>query len=208
MAIPDDPLIYLSLSGQANTAETGQALTYPGELKKYTFSEIIDGIPCITFSGSNGVVVAQPLPLDGDFTISSWSRANSYSGVASIWKIGTETKNEMRLGTRDNGNLIIETYSSDGQRSEISNVGKQFSWFHIVVKKQSNIVSAYLDGYLVGTVEWNVTLIDDGTCHVGYPHGSSGLGASPRSQAAFRFYARALSDDEIFALANEFVPKK
>ncbi len=208
MAIPDDPLIYLSLSGEANTAETGQALTYPGELKKYTFSEIIDGIPCITFSGSNGVVVAQSLPLDGDFTISSWSRANSYSGVASIWKIGTETKNEMRLGTRDNGNLIIETYSSDGQRSEISNVGKQFSWFHIVVKKQSNIVSAYLDGYFVGAVEWNITLIDDGTCHVGYPHGSSGLGASTRSQAAFRFYARALSDDEIFALANEFVPKK
>ena len=208
MAIPDDQLIYLSLSGEANTAETGQALTYPGELKKYTFSEIIDGIPCITFSSTSGVVVAQPLPLDGDFTISSWSRANSYSGVASIWKIGTETKNEMRLGTRDNGNLVIETYSSDGQHSEISNVGKQFSWFHIVVKKQSNIVSAYLDGYLVGTVEWNITLIDDGTCHVGYPHGSSGLGAGPRSQAAFRFYARALSDDEIFALANEFVPKK
>ena len=208
MAIPDDPLIYLSLSGQASTAETGQALTYPGELKKYTFSEIIDGIPCITFSSSNGVIVDQSLPLDGDFTISSWCRANSYSGVASIWKIGTETKNEMRLGTGDNGNLIIETYSSDGQRSEISNVGKQFSWFHIVVKKQSNIVSAYLDGYFVGAVEWNITLIDDGTCHVGYPHGSSGLGASSRSQAAFRFYARALSDDEIFALANEFVPKK
>lgn len=208
MAIPDDPLIYLSLSGEANTAETGQALTYPGELKKYTFSEIIDGIPCITFLSSSGIIVAQPLPLDGDFTISSWCRANTYGGVASIWKIGTESKNEMRLGTRDNGNLIIETYSSDGQRSEISNVGKQFSWFHIVVKKQSNIVSAYLDGYFVGSVEWNITLIDDGTCHVGYPHGSSGLGASPRSQAAFRFYARALSDDEIFALAYEFVPKK
>lgn len=189
-AIPEDGLIfYASLSEESSTAETGQALTKNGTVTYQTYK----GIPCAYFDSA--YIASQlsdyitPYPM----TFAIWAAPNTTNSRA-LWSFS----NDKPLMYWDGK---YHVYEPDHAVS-VANVG---DWHHIAWSINSDRSSTYyFDGIAMGTVTSSNTSAIKSMC-IGYRNGSQPqwLGYL----AGFRIYNRALSADEISALANEYTPE-
>ena len=189
-AIPDDGLIfYAPLEEESSTAETGQALTKNGTV---TY-QIYKGIPCAYF--------------DSAYIASQLSEyITPYPMTFAIWA-APDTTNSRALWSFSNDKPLMywdgkyHVYSPDCTVA-LANVG---DWHHIAWSINSDRSSTYyFDGIAMGTVTSGNTSTIKNLC-IGYRNGYQ-----PQWKgylAGFRIYNRALSADEISALANEYTPE-
>ena len=188
-AIPADGLVfYASLSEEANTAETGQALTKNGTITYQTYK----GIQCAHFSyayiSSQFSDYVTPYPM----TFAIWAAPDTTDSL-SLWSFEND---KPLMYWHNRGEYHV--YAPDCNVSA-ANVG---DWHHIAWSINSDRSSTYyFDGVAMGTTTSNNTSTIKSLC-IGYRNGEqpNWLGYL----AGFRIYNRALSGDEISALANEY----
>ena len=186
-AIPDDGLIfYASLSEESSTAETGQALTKNGTVTYQTYK----GIPCAHFSSayisSQLSDYVTPYPM----TFAIWAAPDTTDSRA-LWSFSNDKPLMYWNGS-------YHVYEPDHNVSA-ANVG---DWHHIAWSINSDRSSTYyFDGVAMGTVTSSNTSAIKSMC-IGYRNGHQPQWIG--YLAGFRIYNRALSEDEISAIAGEY----
>lgn len=189
-AIPDDGLIfYASLSEESSTAETGQALTKNGTVTYQTYK----GIPCAHFSSayisSQLSDYVTPYPM----TFAIWAAPDTTDSRA-LWSFSNDKPLMYWNGS-------YHVYEPDHNVSA-ANVG---DWHHIAWSINSDRSSTYyFDGVAMGTVTSSNTSAIKSMC-IGYRNGNQPQWIG--YLAGFRIYNRALSEDEISAIAGEYTPE-
>lgn len=189
-AIPDDGLIfYAPLQEDKSTAETGQALTKNGTITYQTYK----GIQCAHFSSA--YISSQlsdyitPYPM----TFAIWAAPDTTDSRA-LWSFSNDKPLMYWNGS-------YHVYDPDCNVSA-ANVG---DWHHIAWSINSDRSSTYyFDGVAMGTTTSNNTSTIKSLC-IGYRNGYQPQWVG--YLAGFRIYNRALSADEISALANEYTPE-
>lgn len=189
-AIPEDGLIfYASLSEESSTAETGQALTKNGTVTYQTYK----GIPCAHFSSayisSQLSDYVTPYPM----TFAIWAAPDTTDSRA-LWSFSNDKPLMYWNGS-------YHVYEPDHNVSA-ANVG---DWHHIAWSINSDRSSTYyFDGVAMGTVTSSNTSAIKSMC-IGYRNGNQPQWIG--YLAGFRIYNRALSEDEISAIAGEYTPE-
>lgn len=189
-AVPDDGLIfYAPLQEDKSTAETEQALTKNGTITYQTYK----GIPCAHFSSA--YISSQlsdyitPYPM----TFAIWAAPDTTDSRA-LWSFSNDKPLMYWNGS-------YHVYDPDCNVST-ANVG---DWHHIAWSINSDRSSTYyFDGVAMGTTTSNNTSTIKSLC-IGYRNGYQPQWVG--YLAGFRIYNRALSADEISALANEYTPE-
>lgn len=189
-AIPDDGLIfYAPLQEDKSTAETEQALTKNGTITYQTYK----GIPCAHFSSA--YISSQlsdyitPYPM----TFAIWAAPDTTDSRA-LWSFSNDKPLMYWNGS-------YHVYDPDCNVST-ANVG---DWHHIAWSINSDRSSTYyFDGVAMGTTTSNNTSTIKSLC-IGYRNGYQPQWVG--YLGGFRIYNRALSADEISALANEYTPE-
>ena len=186
-AIPDDGLIfYAPLQENKSTAETGQALTKNGTITYQTYK----GIQCAHFSSA--YISSQlsdyitPYPM----TFAIWAAPDTTNSRA-LWSFEGDKPLMYWNGS-------YHVYEPDCNVSA-ANVG---DWHHIAWSINSDRSSTYyFDGVAMGTVTSSNTSAIKSLC-IGYRNGNQPQWIG--YLAGFRIYNRALSEDEISAIAGEY----
>ena len=189
-AIPDDGLIfYASLSEESSTAETGQALTKNGTITYQTYK----GIPCAHFSSAYILSQLSDYVTPYPMTFAIWAAPDTTDSRA-LWSFSNDKPLMYWNGS-------YHVYEPDHNVSA-ANVG---DWHHIAWSINSDRSSTYyFDGVAMGTVTSSNTSAIKSMC-IGYRNGYQPQWIG--YLAGFRIYNRALSADEISALANEYTPE-
>ena len=189
-AIPDDGLIfYASLSEESSTAETGQALTKNGTITYQTYK----GIPCAHFSSAYILSQLSDYVTPYPMTFAIWAAPDTTDSRA-LWSFSNDKPLMYWNGS-------YHVYEPDHNVSA-ANVG---DWHHIAWSINSDRSSTYyFDGVAMGTVTSSNTSAIKSMC-IGYRNGNQPQWIG--YLAGFRIYNRALSADEISALANEYTPE-
>lgn len=186
-AIPEDGLIfYAPLQEDKSTAETGQALTKNGTITYQTYK----GIPCAHFSSayisSQLSDYVTPYPM----TFAIWAAPDTTDSRA-LWSFSNDKPLMYWNGS-------YHVYEPDHNVSA-ANVG---DWHHIAWSINSDRSSTYyFDGVAMGTVTSSNTSAIKSMC-IGYRNGNQPQWIG--YLAGFRIYNRALSEDEISAIAGEY----
>ena len=188
--IPSEGLaLYVPLSKESSTAETGQALTKNGTITYQTYK----GIQCAHFSSayisSQFSDYVMPYPM----TFSIWAAPDTTDSRA-LWSFENDKPLMYWNGT-------YHIYEPDCNVST-ANVG---DWHHIAWSINSDRSSTYyFDGVAMGTTTSYNTSAITSLC-IGYRNSSQPqwLGYL----AGFRIYNRALSEDEISSIAGEYTPE-
>lgn len=196
-AIPEENMIfYAPLSSQASTAATGQNMSY----SNCVFTTH-DGINCMRCNdGNSAATVNIPTIPQGSAarTISFWGCADSYtSDWMGFFSYGTDAPNQL-VCVRTNSDLASIGFSYNDHDSTIYVAG---SWHHFTMTYDGSVAKLYVDG--ITALDVTTALDTVGT------ELKIGAGVNERTGyrgyiAALRVYDRALSADEITALANEF----
>ena len=189
-AIPEDGLIfYAPLQEDKSTAETGQALTKNGTITYQTYK----GIQCAHFSSA--YISSQlsdyitPYPM----TFAIWAAPDTTNSRA-LWSFSNDKPLMYWNGS-------YHVYEPDCNVSA-ANVG---DWHHIAWSINSDRSSTYyFDGVAMGTVTSSNTSAIKSMC-IGYRNSSQPQWIG--YLAGFRIYNRALSEDEISAVAGEYTPE-
>jgi hypothetical protein len=200
--LPDEGLVfYAPLSYMSNTAETGQLLSYSGSLSY----EVHEGIPCAYFNG-NSFFGVNGLTNEGDLTESIWVKVEegtSFSYMITWYQdVSSGRYGLVASGTRYyapcDGNSSYEVNASDVDL---------YKWHHFCVVRSGNDWSVYMDGKLTETknLDWNPS-----SNSIRYYGQAVWTGFDRKNwhgwMAGIRSYNRALTQDEITALSNEFTP--
>ena len=189
-AIPEDGLIfYAPLQEDKSTAETGQALTKNGTITYQTYK----GIQCAHFSSayisSQLLDYVTPYPM----TFAIWAAPDTTNSRA-LWSFSNDKPLMYWNGS-------YHVYEPDCNVSA-ANVG---DWHHIAWSINSDRSSTYyFDGVAMGTVTSSNTSAIKSMC-IGYRNSSQPQWIG--YLAGFRIYNRALSEDEISAVAGEYTPE-
>lgn len=189
-AIPEDGLIfYAPLQEDKSTAETGQALTKNGTITYQTYK----GIQCAHFSSayisSQLLDYVTPYPM----TFAIWAAPDTTNSRA-LWSFSNDKPLMYWNGS-------YHVYEPDCNVSA-ANVG---DWHHIAWSINSDRSSTYyFDGVAMGTVTSSNTSAIKSMC-IGYRNGNQPQWIG--YLAGFRIYNRALSEDEISAIAGEYTPE-
>lgn len=189
-AIPSDGLVfYAPLQEDKSTAETGQALTKNGTITYQTYK----GIQCAHFSSayisSQLSDYVTPYPM----TFAIWAAPDTTDSRA-LWSFSNDKPLMYWNGS-------YHVYEPDHNVSA-ANVG---DWHHIAWSINSDRSSTYyFDGVAMGTVTSSNTSAIKSMC-IGYRNSSQPQWIG--YLAGFRIYNRALSEDEISAVAGEYTPE-
>ncbi len=192
-------LLYVPLSASSDTAETGQSLSYSGEL---TY-EVHEGIPCAYFNG-NSYFGVNGLTNDGDLTESVWIKMKE--GVSFSYMIAWyQDVSGGRYSLVGSSNRYYAP--CDGNSSyEVNAPDIDFyKWHHICVVKSGNDWSVYADGKLTETknLDWNPS--SGSTRYYGQAVWTGFNRVNWHGwMAGIRTYKRALSQEEITVLSKEF----
>ena len=190
VAPPANGLVfYASLSEESSTAETGQTLTKNGTITYQTYK----GIQCAHFSSA--YISSQlsdyitPYPM----TFAIWAAPDTTNSRA-LWSFSKDKPLMYWNGS-------YHVYEPDCNVSA-ANVG---DWHHIAWSINSDRSSTYyFDGVAMGTVTSSNTSAIKSMC-IGYRNSSQPQWIG--YLAGFRIYNRALSEDEISAVAGEYTPE-
>lgn len=195
--LPTDGLIfYAPLTERRDEAETGQSLSYNGNVD---FTSI-DNMSCASFGSYDYIETSFPV-INSDSTVSLWIRYSHFDGEFIIFQQGASSPEQNYGIGAYSGNIQLNSYSND-----IRNIGSPSSdrWYHIAVVHSGNTITAYMDGVVTYNEEWDVSLsIENSTAYI---NRGSGGGGNDGYISACRVYNRALTSAEISQLANEFTP--
>lgn len=196
--IPAEGLaLYVPLSEESSTAETGQALTKTGTITYETLA----GIPCIT-KGNTNAYLSAPLSVEGAFTLSFWintTYTGEYIGMAYVGGLCI-------FDASSNSNLQFSAKKNSSERVNFTGISKPLkwrdgAWHHIALSITSTESKLYCDGTLISTAS-GVNISTSSNAYIGWDNDGDNAAAS---YARWRVYNRALSDAEIKLLAREFV---
>ena len=207
--IPKDSLVfYAPLSSAAQTAETGQSLTTSGTISYGS----VAGIPCATFDGSSYISFPDTnLPtLKNDCSFSVWAK-HSMSGTGYfVFYYGIQSYDGTACGiSKDaNGTIGWDWGANAGRLFQYSGAD---TWQHICFVCSNQTAYMYLNGVLQTNftydIGWDsVSTSKTGTASIGARIQGGNPWNFPGSIAGLRIYNRALTADEISALAAEFTP--
>lgn len=212
--IPDDYVFYAPLSAASDTAETGQTLTTDGSITYQTFN----GIACAYFNGSGTRIYSS------SFSTISGSQPSTMSFWVYVTGKGGSNWDAMFMmfGTWSNSRAVatlsysaehckrIRAQAQDGESVDYVPSSESIldKWYHVTYVVDESYEYLYINGDLVGTSTNNsIDTISDG-----YPvvMGGSERDVSDRNLIGYlagcRIYNRALTQEEITALASEFTP--
>lgn len=196
--IPAEGLaLYVPLSEESSTAETGQALTKNGTVTYETLA----GIPCIT-KGNTNAYLSAPLSVEGAFTLSFWintTYTGEYIGMAYVGGLCI-------FDASSNSNLQFSAKKNSSERVNFTGISKPLkwrdgAWHHIALSITSTESKLYCDGTLISTAS-GVNISTSSNAYIGWDNDGDNAAAS---YARWRVYNRALTDAEIALLAREFV---
>lgn len=189
--IPDDYLFYLPLNTSMDVAPTGQEITYNSTL---TYG-VVDGIPCATFPIKSSGYSAS-FALSG---LSGTPQATSiWFKMANTWT-NTNSDGLLQTGYNQCGMSYNSTPYGSVNRTEMHANGlvDVTKWHNYIVNFDGSKAIYYVDGLAGDTIN---------TSSLSYMY-SPGFDANRYSvmyAAGARIYNRALTADEITALASEF----
>ncbi len=204
--IPTDGLVFhASLSSNAATAETGQALNINGVT--FTADSTL-GTTVGVFNGSNSYITFSDagFPIgNAASTVSAWTLINSISDrYCIILGYGANSLNQMR------GNAVLVdgalnqtgAFSADNSLSTAPGVCHFGEWVHVAFVNVDGLIKFYVNGNDVGIQSYaRETVLSMGS--IGSYYG--GLeGFLNGRMSSLRVYNRELNADEIAALAKEF----
>ena len=203
MPVPTSGLVFhAALTSSAGSAATGQALTHSG----VTYSSA-GGIPCAAFDG--GAYISFPdtgLPAGSSArTLSIAARQESEGDIYLLFNYGTgEGDGDFGIFIdARNGHGSIRAGSTETDIS-VANLAAYQYWRHVAIRYASGLAQVFVDGALIGSAEIDLDTILSGTAYIGC--------ADPETYrfngyiADVRIYDRALSREEIQALATELHP--
>ena len=212
--IPEDGLmLYIPMNSVATTAETGQPLAMSGTLS----TEVVSGIPCTYFNGSSWYTVEggaiNPSDYSGDFTESMWVKIHPDASGKLYMALTTADYNgdhyyfNIGLNFYDNGFFTGGTDNTPTTDHIEGAVVDTTKWHHVVYVHDSTSERMYVDGVFYGSCsyyrrpEWGWERYYGARTWDGFDRSNwNGWIAGVRS------YNRALTEDEITALAREFEP--
>ena len=208
--IDESLVFYAPLDRHRDTAVTGQTLSVYGT-ESYS---VLDGIPCLVHARDANFWIASATTLTTQeaWTLSAWICQINISGEtwlfgpndAGSWGHGMHLYiNKTQVGlAHGGGNTNVFTANSYPTR---------WKWFNLVarINVADGPVELYVDGVQIAsnatagtTYQKKYTQVRFCTDYSGNSRGVNGTYA----MAACRIYNRALSQDEITALAHEFTP--
>ena len=193
-------LCYIPLTEQLEKAPTGQSLQY--DMNTITYSTV-DDIPCGYFANSR--IQTQETYTWNEVTLSGFIKPDAnVNSVSNCIHVGVDSGNQMlKFGANEN-TWFVSTYGGNGGLDIYGEEDITDRMHHIAVTLDSN---KYLIVYLDGTKVW------EGQSTVNIPNSNIIIGNDSRTQFIYygyiavpRVYTRALTADEIQALATEFTP--
>lgn len=213
---PAGAVFYAPLDAAAAAAETGQAFTITGNPVYAPYL----GIPCAQFFGSDVIEAANTnIPYsENPLSISLWLNvASNPSGDSGIVTIGSNNASGAMLAILCNSTGISLSGHGSGYGWETMVAPATFdgSWMHVVIVfgqgfGSSRPASVYVNGVKTsGSFAYNASAYESYTpkLYLGsYWGNATHLPNLTGYLAAVRIYSRALTADEIAALAAEFTP--
>jgi hypothetical protein len=199
---PEDGLVFhASLNGDApNVAETGQSLATIGTVTYNT----VDGIPCAYFDGNSYIQTSDAGFPEGisDRTLCVWFKPDNFQ---SGWKHafgygGNDFGYKFYSGINNSGYVAVTQYGA-----ELTSVPATLNWQYVTIVYTNNAYHIYVNGVLqnTGSLDTNTVLQD---CRVGGSQNAASDEFFTGYVAGCRIYNRALTQDEINTLSNEFTP--
>ena len=213
--IPTDYIVYAPCSGYALSAETGQEFSmYEVYDDEYSFNTF-KGIPCFqTWQRQPSFLrVEEPSINQGTdkpraysfwFTCKNWS-PNNMRGVA----LG-DWADHKEMCSPNNPNEVNEIQAGGyGQDFGTGFYMEKNTWYHLVQQSDGNgNLELYVNGNLVYSTSGVYFDIDIDKFTIGANNSESYYDCYHYGNlAGVRLYNRMLTQDEITALANEYVPK-
>ena len=203
--IPTDYILYVPLKQESATAETGQELVKTGT--DYTF-QTVDNVPCIKFNNSYMVAYTNALK-NKDYTLSAWGKLDSVaSNNVNMYGIGAYKNSSTpftTVGVERNRKtwFIWENLSQSDKYSTISPT----QWHHLLLTYKNGTLTLYIDGK--AEVSFNAPqnfTSENEEIQIGKTYTNSSTYSFGGYMSAFRVYDRALTEEEITLLSQEFKP--
>lgn len=210
-------VLHVSLTGDKASAETGQTITKNGN-PRY---QVIDGIPCVYVNHYNNslTINSNGVPTGNEpATWSLWVKEISNTGGESDGHLislkngqaidGIDYVQGINFNITSTQNLGAGVYSGESTTWAIMEDSLSTDWHHIVMTRNTEGLHCfYCDGVLKAekVIPEASYAINGGFLSLGYLAYYSGWGASGYV-SNIRIYNRALTQDEIAVLANEFTP--
>lgn len=186
------------LSANAATAETGQALTFDGNVEFTT----VEGVPCVFFNGESQITASTDGMPQGNapMTVCAWVKsAKEVDGLKAVFGLGRREQNQLfTFALQPEGAVSLGRYADDTWAE--GSLNNQQTWNHICITHDGTYDRIYLNGRLDKTVQhennvgnWKIFIGangDMGECLRGYV-------------ADARIYNRALTQAEITTLYED-----
>lgn len=193
-------VFYAPLATQAATAETGQALSYSGDIGFTTYK----GIPCMSLNRDSGAHVditrSADIPKGTEpFTLCAWFSA-SQSGAMALFGIGRhQAKQDALLWVNGDQNIVgVNLYNEGWEPFAI----QKNEWYFIAAAYDGGVMRLRMNG--VDSIKDRALNLSDASACIGGLFGSGY--AFGGYVAGCRIYNRALGPREIDKLAKELTP--
>lgn len=189
-------VFYASLAGASNTAETGQAMSVSGSVEYMD----LEGRACAYFDGDSKLVISDvsALPFGStQHTICGWFRYSEFAQFRGLLGYGYEYAIR---ATSDYGGCDVVYYSNTGGAFSYSLEAER--WYHIATTWDGSKIVLYINGIkeAENSNEPNFYRSESNPLWIG---GVPRTGTAHGYVSDVRIYTRALSDEEIAALAAE-----
>ena len=203
--IPEEGLVfYAPLKENSAIAITGQNLSTTGTVTYQTFNRI----PCVYFNGSSKISTTnrsgfESILFSQNLTSSFWVYRGNISSFSSWEGLVIRADNNSRsYGTFFNNGSNTIVFQVYNERNIIPSFQNYFGkWTHICQVIQNNVQKCYINGTFIGSV--NIDRIYDSSSSLQI--GGWSYGYLTGYISSVRIYNRALSEDEIILLSNEFL---
>ena len=196
-------LLYVPLDSTPITASTGQEIALNGDHSVLAGS--LGGIKNCSFSSTYAEVTpVTDFPTgDDERTVSAWVYATDVNTRQTIFCYGANARNQTWSFELRSGKISVSGAADAANEGYSIGSVSANSWHHLAVVHRDSTDHFYLDGEGIGSFAYERNTGSD-LCYIGT--GSDALQMLPSNTyiTALRFYNRALSDDELMALASEF----
>ena len=204
MVIPTNGLLlYVPLDSTPITADTGQDIELNGH--NSVSSGSYGGIKYCSFSSTYAEVTpVTDFPTgDAERTVSAWVYAADVNTRQTIFCHGANARNQTWSFELRSGKISVSGAADGANEGSSTGSVSANSWHHISVVHRDSADHFYLDGKGIGSFAYARETGSD-LCYIGTGSDTNQMLQPSTYVAALRFYNRALSDDEIMALASEF----
>jgi hypothetical protein len=176
----------------------------------YTTDRHGNAFSAIELNGTSGFVqVPAGVWFSGSYTVSCWVRPNTITNWARLYDFGNGSANDNVLATlfesnnnRQQAENYIATSSPGFARTQLPGL-RMGQWNHYLVQYDGTVLRIYINGWLAASENLpNPRFITRNNCFIGRSNWSSDAFANAAFDD-FMIYNRALSVNEIMALAND-----